>query len=106
MAIGRAGAGADARRPNDVDDYLLFELRDNQRLPVAHIAAPVFDPEGTVRLALTVVGFHDQLTSEDVPAVAKRLVTATTRVARTTWGVTRDAEPVTTLHPAPTTAPA
>ncbi|MFI5054509.1 MAG: IclR family transcriptional regulator, partial [Acidimicrobiia bacterium] len=93
VAIGRAGAGADARRPDDVDDYLLFELRDNQRLPVAHIAAPVFDPEGTVRLALTVVGFHDQLTSEDVPAVAKRLVTATTRVARTTWGVTRDAEP-------------
>ena len=74
-------------RPNDIDDYLLFELRETQRLPVAHIAAPVFDPEGTVRLALTVVAFHDQLTSQDVPVVAKRLVTATTRVARATWGV-------------------
>ena len=47
----------------------------------------MFDPEGTVRLALTVVAFHDQLTSQDVPIVAKRLVTATTRVARATWGV-------------------
>ena len=75
-------------RANDIDDYLLFELRETQRLPVAHIAAPVFDPEGTVRLALTVVAFHDQLTSQDVPGVAKRLVAATTRVARTTWGVT------------------
>ena len=79
---------ATAERRNDIDDYLLFELRETQRLPVAHIAAPVFDPEGTVRLALTVVAFHDQLTSQDVPVVAKRLVAATTRVARTTWGVT------------------
>ena len=86
VAVGSAG-NADAERPHDIDDYLLFELREAQRLPVAHIAAPVFDPEGTVRLALTVVAFHDQLTSQDVPIVAKRLVTATTRVARATWGV-------------------
>ena len=88
VAVGRASGedAGDAR--NDIDDYLLFELRETQRLPVAHIAAPVFDPEGTVRLALTVVAFHDQLTSQDVPVVAKRLVAATTRVARTTWGVT------------------
>ena len=86
VAVGSAGS-ADAERPHDIDDYLLFELREAQRLPVAHIAAPVFDPEGTVRLALTVVAFHDQLTSQDVPIVAKRLVTATTRVARATWGV-------------------
>ena len=85
--IGQA-SGEEPGRPNDIDDYLLFELRETQRLPVAHIAAPVFDPEGTVRLALTVVAFHDQLTSQDVPVVAKRLVAATTRVARTTWGVT------------------
>ena len=86
VAIG--SANADRERPHDVDDYLLFEVRENQRLPVAHIAAPVFDPEGTVRLAITVVAFHDQLTSQDLPVVANRLVAATTRVARTTWGVT------------------
>ena len=72
VAIG--SADDDTRHANVVDDYLLFELREAQRLPVAHIAAPVFDPEGTVRLALTVVAFHGQLTSEDVPAVARRLV--------------------------------
>jgi DNA-binding IclR family transcriptional regulator len=86
VAIGRA----DGQRPSastDVDDYLLFELRETQRLPVVHIAAPVFDPEGTVRLALTVVAFHDQLTSQEVPGVAKRLTAATAQVARTTWGV-------------------
>ncbi len=105
VAIDSAGAGDDATHPNDVDDYLLFELREAQRLPVAHIAAPVFDPEGTVRLALTVVAFHGQLTSEDVPAVAKRLVTATSRVARITWGVTRDGEPVTGPRTAPVPAP-
>ena len=57
--LGGASAAPSATtrgRPNDIDDYLLFELREAQRLPVAHIAAPVFDPEGTVRLALTVVG--------------------------------------------------
>ena len=88
VAVGRAN-GSDAERPHDIDDYLLFELREAQRLPVAHIAAPVFDPEGTVRLALTVVAFHDQLTSQDVPIVAKRLVTATTRVARAHLGCDR-----------------
>ena len=99
VAVGSA-FGSDPGRPNDIDDYLLFELREAERLPVAHIAAPVFDPEGTVRLALTVVAFHDQLTSTDVPVVAQRLVAATTRVARTTWGVT-DAGRAATWWPCP-----
>jgi DNA-binding IclR family transcriptional regulator len=90
VAIGNAN-DPDRARP-DIDDYLLFELRQAERLPVVHIAAPVFDPEGTVRLAITVVAFHDELTSQDVPAVATRLVAATTRVARTTWGVTQPRE--------------
>lgn len=81
VAIGEnSGAG------QDVDDYLLFELRESQRLPVAHIAAPVFDPEGTVRLALTVIAFRDQLTSQDIPVVVRRLAEATARVTEATWG--------------------
>ena len=64
------------------------ELGEAKRLPVSHIAAPVFDPEGTVGLALTVVAFHDRLTSQDVSAVAERLLAATRRVARRIWGVT------------------
>jgi DNA-binding IclR family transcriptional regulator len=86
VAIG-AGRGAGQRRqPLDADDYLLFELGRDHQLPVAHIAAPVFDPEGAVRLALTVIGFHDQLGSHDVPTIGERLVTATTAVAYATWG--------------------
>ena len=85
MAIGRAG-GENPGDVNDVDDYLLFELRETQRLPVAHIAAPVFDPEGTVRLALTVVAFRDQLTSQEIPVVMNRLTAATARVARAAMG--------------------
>jgi len=91
VAIG--SADDDTRRSNVVDDYLLFELREAQRLPVTHIAAPVFDPEGTVRLALTVVAFQGQVTSDDVPAIAHRLMAATARIARTTWGVTSEIEP-------------
>jgi DNA-binding IclR family transcriptional regulator len=86
VALGNA-ARDDGGRPADVDDYLLFELGEPQRLPVAHIAAPVFDPEGTVRLALTVVAFHDQLTSDHVGPVADRLLEATRRVTHATWGV-------------------
>jgi DNA-binding IclR family transcriptional regulator len=85
VALGKA-TGQDRGRGHDVDDYLLFELRETERLPVAHIAAPVFDPEGTVRLALTVVAFRDQLTSQEVPVVVKQLTAATARVARATWG--------------------
>jgi DNA-binding IclR family transcriptional regulator len=87
VAIGK-GDDDSSRNASDVDDYLLFELREAERLPVAHIAAPVFDPEGTVRLALTVVAFRDRLTSQEVPVVMKRLTAATARVARATWGVT------------------
>jgi DNA-binding IclR family transcriptional regulator len=79
----------DADRPRNLDDYLLFEVQERQRLSVGHIAAPVFDPEGTVRLAITIFAFPDQLTSQEVPAVADRLVAATTRIALNTWGSTR-----------------
>ncbi len=85
VAIGKT-AGESPGMAGDVDDYLLFEL-ETQRLPVAHIAAPVFDPEGKVRLALTVVAFRDQITSQEIPVVMQRLTAATARVARATWGV-------------------
>ncbi len=78
----------------EVDDYLLFELDERQRLPIGHIAAPVFDPEGSVRLALTVAGFHDRVTSENIPMLAERLLAATQQVAFRTWGrSTADGEP-------------
>jgi DNA-binding IclR family transcriptional regulator len=85
VALGRPDMTA------DIDDYLLFQLDESQRLPITHIAAPIFDPEGTVRLAITVVGFHEAIASRDVPRVAERLQMATRNVARTTWGIRDDA---------------
>ena len=70
----------------EVDDYILFDLDERQRLPIGHIAAPVFDPEGSVRLALTVAGFHDRVTSGNIPMLAERLLAATQQVAHRTWG--------------------
>jgi DNA-binding IclR family transcriptional regulator len=86
VAIGKA-LGENSGGASDLDDYHLFELRETQHLPVAHVAVPVFDPEGTVRLALTVVAFRDQLTSQKVPALVERLTEATVQVTRATWGV-------------------
>jgi DNA-binding IclR family transcriptional regulator len=85
VALGRLGM------TGDIDDYLLFQLDESQRLPITHIAAPIFDPEGTVRLAITIVGFHEAVASRDVPRVAERLQAATRSVERTTWGMGEDA---------------
>ena len=89
------GGGGGAR---EVDDYILFDLDERQRLPIGHIAAPVFDPEGTVRLALTVAGFHDRVTSQTVPVLAERLLVATRQVARRTWGVETGSSEAAALH--------
>ncbi len=86
VAIATRRGPAPTTPPLDPNEYLLFELGRDHQLPVGHIAAPVFDPEGAVRLALTVIGFHDQLASHDVPTIGARLVAATTAVASATWG--------------------
>jgi DNA-binding IclR family transcriptional regulator len=103
VALGSSGTDRASARTH-VDDYLLFELDERQRLPITHVAAPVFDPEGTVRMALTIVGFHDQLTSDDVPKVAQRLLAATRQVARITWGIAHDDDPGSLAAHEPTTA--
>lgn len=91
VALGHVGGSG------DIDDYLLFALEESERLPVTHVAAPVFDPEGRVRLAITVVGFHEAVASRDVPRVAERLQAACGSVASSTWGTAgRDAAPAAT----------
>jgi len=89
VAIAAGDNPTPSTQPLDPDEYLLSELGRDHRLPVGHIAAPVFDPEGAVRLALTVIGFHDQLAAHHVPTVGERLVAATTAVAYATWGTSR-----------------
>jgi DNA-binding IclR family transcriptional regulator len=92
VALGTASQAEGSNLPAAVDDYLLFEIDEAQRLPITHIAAPVFGPDGAVRLALTVVGFGERLTSQDVPAVAQQLLATATRLALTTWGVVGDSD--------------
>jgi DNA-binding IclR family transcriptional regulator len=62
------------------EDYLLVEVEHAQPYRVNHVGAPVFGPDGSVVLALTVIGFRDDLTVADVPAVADRLLTVAGRV--------------------------
>ena len=103
VAIGPGTGPGQRAQPLDPDDYLLFEVGADHRLPVANIAAPVFDPEGVVRLALTVIGFHDQLAADDVPAIGERLVAATTAVSHATWGsVGQERSPATPIGREPT----
>jgi DNA-binding IclR family transcriptional regulator len=93
VAIGGDRGAGRRTQPLNPDDYLLFELGPDHQLPVGHIAAPVFDPEGAVRLSLTVIGFHDQLASHDIPTIGERLLAATTAVAHATWGTVRKVHP-------------
>ena len=54
-----------------------------------HIAAPVFGPAGEVVLALTLIGFRDQLSAEQVPEYAERLMAATRTVTKAIHGEER-----------------
>jgi DNA-binding IclR family transcriptional regulator len=47
-------------------EYQVRELDARRRYDLSLLAAPVFDPEGRVTLAITLVGFPPQLTASDV----------------------------------------
>ncbi|MEX5632670.1 IclR family transcriptional regulator [Parafrankia sp. FMc2] len=72
--------------PPAFEEDLLAGLESAQRFPIIHIAAPVLDPQGTVRLALTLVGFPEQIQAADIPRLGCRLLAVTTAVSRATWG--------------------
>jgi DNA-binding IclR family transcriptional regulator len=56
------------------EEYILGELTGAARYQINHLAAPVLDPDGHVVLALTLVGFTDQLDAADVEPLGRRLV--------------------------------
>jgi len=56
------------------DGYLLLDLERAPFYQLAMISAPVFGVDGNVVLALTLTGFKDRLSADEVPACAKRLV--------------------------------
>ena len=71
------------------EEYALIELGPSASYRVNHIAAPVFGPEGEVVLALTLIGFRDQLSAEQVPQYAERLMVATRTVTKAIHGEER-----------------
>jgi DNA-binding IclR family transcriptional regulator len=68
------------------EEYILSELETSASYRLAHIAAPVFGPDGRVVLALTLIGFPGQLSAEQVPAQARSLCEAAARVTRSLRG--------------------
>ena len=71
------------------EEYALIELAPSESYRVNHIAAPVFGPAGEVVLALTLIGFRDQLSAEQVPQYAERLMAATRTVTKAIHGEER-----------------
>jgi DNA-binding IclR family transcriptional regulator len=68
------------------EEYALVELGAARSYPVNHIAAPVFGSGGEVALALTLVGFPDDLAASQVPRFASELLGVTRRVTAAVRG--------------------
>jgi DNA-binding IclR family transcriptional regulator len=68
------------------EEYILLELEKSASYRLSHIAAPVFGADGSVALALTLMGFRHQLTAEQVPQHAERLRVATRTVTEAVHG--------------------
>ena len=82
------GARRDARaafiREVPVSEYLAVSVAPNRRVRLNHMAAPVFDADGTVVYAFMVLGPGDDLSGREITALGERLVAAadegTTRI--------------------------
>ena len=55
------------------EEYILGELSGAARYHVNHLAAPVQDADGHVVLALTLVGFTDELAAAEMEPLGRRL---------------------------------
>jgi DNA-binding IclR family transcriptional regulator len=92
LALGRALGEPDrseVRRAVEelaADEYLVSELEPSQSYRVSQITAPVFDANGTVALALSLVGFQGAVPATDIPPVAVRLTESADRVTKAVHG--------------------
>jgi DNA-binding IclR family transcriptional regulator len=68
-------------------EYVLTELDGAAPYRPMHMAAPVFGPDGSVALALTLIGFRGQLRVEKVPEIGERLLDAARTVTKAIGGV-------------------
>jgi DNA-binding IclR family transcriptional regulator len=68
------------------EDHVLLELQAASDFRVHLLVAPVFDSAGAVTLALTLFGFAEQLTEEDIPAYAQELCSSARTVTAAIHG--------------------
>jgi DNA-binding IclR family transcriptional regulator len=73
------------------DDYLLTTLEGSAQYQLGILSAPVFDADGQVVLALTLMGFGRPLTASQVPGYATPLLEATRAVTQAVHGRDPDA---------------
>ena len=67
-------------------EYLLVDLQPHRSYRLSMLAAPVFDANASVQLALSLFDLPPTVTAEEVPTLGERLVQATTSVTRAIGG--------------------
>jgi len=68
------------------EDYAVLDLEPDGRYPVESPAAPVFDADGEVVLAVTLDGLPDEPSGRDIAEVAADLTGATRTITRRLGG--------------------
>lgn len=91
VRLGRAVAGHDPAVSALIaelghEEYILLELEHSASYRLSMVAAPVFGPDGSVALALTLLGFADPLGAAQLTRYAERLVAAAGRVTAAVHG--------------------
>jgi len=91
LDTGAGGEPARAATPELVEElghheYVLLELEQAASYRPSHMAAPVFGPDASVALALTLIGFRGQLRVERVPEIGERLLDAARTVTKAIGG--------------------
>ena len=88
LARGQVATPEAARLVGDLtdEDYQLIELEPGETYWLAYLAAPIFDANGRVTLALTLVGFPSALQGEEVHRYGKLLRAAADEVTAAVHG--------------------
>lgn len=91
VGLEPAGGGGRPATPELVEElahqeYVLLELDRAAPYRPSHMAAPVFGSDGTVVLALTLIGFRGQLPLDRVPDIGERLLDAARTVTKAIGG--------------------
>lgn len=97
---GARGGSARGRRPlSEVmetlgqQEYLLTDLEARHSYRLSLLAAPVFGPEGTVQLALSLIDLPPVLAAEEVPELGRRLLRSAGAVTAAIGGRHPDTPP-------------